>query len=230
MSRLRDRISFRADGPAVGRAGVAVGEIVPRLESGEHWDALAKGLGIERADIVAAVAAEGLGDDHSLGPSLTQTAPRRPKLLGALSEPSLTSSGTKSARAPWLALAAGLLQVHDFWDESHAAAQAADDLGERDTSAYWHGIAHRREPDFGNAAYWFRRVGRHPIFDELARDARSLADADVAGRLEQAWNPTGLIELCSAARPGSREETLARRLQRAEMLRLLEASAEAAGL
>ena len=73
--------------------------------------------------------------------------------------------GPRSSRGPSdglrLALAAGLLQIHDFWDASHEAAQEADDLGERDFSAYWHGIAHRREPDAGNASYWFRRVGRH---------------------------------------------------------------------
>jgi hypothetical protein len=154
-------------------------------------------------------------------------------LLAALSEPALAAAGSRSDRSARLALAAGLLQVHDFWEASHVAAQAADDLGERGTSAYWHGICHRREPDFGNAAYWFRRVGRHAIFDDLAGDARSLIGASgpaAAGRLSRSWDPMGLIELCSTARPGTADETLARRLQRAEMLRLLVASAAHAGL
>jgi hypothetical protein len=129
-----------------------------------------------------------------------------------------------------LALAAGLLQVHDFWNASHEAAQKADDLGERDFSAYWHGIVHRREPDPGNAAYWFHRVGRHPVFTPLADAARPLlaehSDLSLAGRLLSggAWNPSAMIDLCTEARPGTPRETLARRLQRLEMWLLLEAT------
>ena len=82
-----------------------------------------------------------------------------------------------------LNLAAGLLQIHDFWDASHDAAQRADDLGERDFSAYWHGITHRREPDAGNAAYWFRRVGKHAVFKPLAEAGKALLDQDGEGQL-----------------------------------------------
>ena len=233
MSNLRDRISFRAGGLAVGRSGVAVAEVVDRLERDETWDAVAKALGLDPAEIVAALAAEGLGDDEAPGPALVQTPPRRPKLLAALAEPALAAAGLKGDRSRRLALAAGLLQIHDFWDASHHAAQAADDLGERGTSAYWHGIGHRREPDPGNAAYWFRRVGRHPVFDLLAKDARALATADPGldlARFTPVWDPSSLIELATAAKPASPQEALARRLQRLEMLRLLEASAAALGL
>jgi hypothetical protein len=217
MSRLWDRVTFGADGPSVG--GVAVADVIARLESGETWEALAKSLGIGPDDVVAAVATDALGDDESLGPPLVRSRPRRPKLLAALSEPALAPATPKGDRAGRLALAAGLLQVNDFWDASHDATQAADDLGERMTSAYWHEIAHRREPDFGNAAYWCRRVGQHPVF---------AAVAEAAG--DPAWNPLRMIELCASAKPGSREEMRARKLQRFEMLRLLEASAEGIGL
>ena len=129
-----------------------------------------------------------------------------------------------------LALAAGLLQVHDFWDASHDAAQQADDRGERATSAYWHGIAHRREPDASNAAYWFRRVGRHPVFVPLAEAARPLfAEEGLPALAEKliassGWNPGAMTELCTTARPGTPQERLARRIQRLEMWLLLEAS------
>lgn len=235
MSSFWTRVSFRPDGPVVGRSGVAVAAVIERLEAGERWDGLVQAIGLEPADILAALAAEGLGDDGSPGLPLIRSEPRRPRLLGALSELAI-SAGPKADRAARLALAAGLLQVHDFWDASHVAAQAADDLGERGTSAYWHGIAHRREPDAGNAAYWFRRVGRHPVFGPLAEAARPLIEAEGPApwlaRFERpdGWNPVALIELGSASSPGDRREALARRLQRIEMRLLLEASAAGVGL
>ena len=159
--------------------------------------------------------------------------PPRPWLKTALEEPAVAKLLPGASRPARLALAAGLLQIHDFWDSSHKAAQAADDLGERGFSAYWHGIAHRREPDAGNAAYWFRRVGRHAIFGPLAQAARPILEghgddrwtARLAGR--DAWDSQAMIDLCTGARPGSDQETLARRLQRLEMQLLLDATVDA---
>src|SRR4051794_21976116 len=57
----------------------------------------------------------------------------------------------------------GLLLMMGGWQQSHEVAQ---EIGRREGS-YWHAITHRIEPDMGNAGYWFRRVGSHPIFEEL---------------------------------------------------------------
>jgi hypothetical protein len=120
-----------------------------------------------------------------------------------------------------------LLQIYDFWDASHHAAQQADDLGERSVSPYWHGIAHRREPDPGNASYWFRRVGRHPVFAELAEAALPLIEANeptLSGTLlpRGAWDAFAFIDYCTGARAKSLPLALA--LQRLEMILLLGAS------
>jgi hypothetical protein len=230
------RVTSTAEGPWVGEPGVAASAVVERIEAGEPCAAVLKSFSLELGDILAALSFVALGDIDSLGPPLIQTKPKRPGLLKAISEPGLAAAGVRGDRAARLALAAGLLQIHDFWDASHEAAQAADDLGERATSAYWHAIGHRREPDAGNAAYWFRRVGEHSIFDPLNTTARSLIQRDgdptVLARYNRStnWEPSALIELTTRARPGTPAEALARRLQRIEMQLLLEASATAVGL
>jgi hypothetical protein len=54
-------------------------------------------------------------------------------------------------------------------------------------------------------------------------------DAQLANRLIPGgdWNPMVMIELCTQARPGTREESVARKLQRLEMWLLVEATCAA---
>jgi hypothetical protein len=203
---------------------------VEALESGESLARVAGRLELDALDLIAALALAGLGgDDAARAPALVQSAPRRPALQPALEETAWTEVLPRASRTSRLALAAGLLQIHDFWDASHEAAQQADDLGERAVSAYWHGIAHRREPDPGNASYWFRRVGRHPLFEPLAESAKPLLDATLASRLIAGgtWNPYAFIDFCGEARRGTPAESLAKQLQRIEMIALLGPTADA---
>jgi hypothetical protein len=209
------------------REATFVAEVIDRLEGGTAPAQVAAELSLEAIDVVAALAYDALGDEESEGLTLVQTAPRRPKLESALGEKGLAQLWRHGTQPTVLALAAGLLQIHDFWDASHNAAQTADDLGEKSVSAYWHGIGHRREPDAGNATYWFRRVGRHSLFPKLARAAAPLIqsiDPSFKQTLIPAggWDPFAFIDLCT--RRGSGSESLARKLQRLEMLLLLRAS------
>jgi uncharacterized protein (DUF433 family) len=230
------RIDEGSGEPVLKRQGVPVDLVLMRLEVGEPPERLAEGMGLDATDVIAALGFAALGPDGSEGPALVQTRPSRPDLEPALTEPALARLVPQSSRRDRLALAAGLLQLHDFWDASHASAQEADDLGERGVSAYWHGIAHRREPDPGNATYWFRRVGRHPAFVPLLAAARPILlaqdDRGLRAWLDRpdGWDPFAFIDLCNAARPGSVAATLARRLQRLELKVLLEATWAAPGL
>ena len=113
-----------------------------------------------------------------------------------------------TARAPEAAMA-GLWLYFSCLDEAHTLAQAV----ETPDRSFWHGIMHRQEPDAGNAAYWFRRVGKHAVFPPL-RDA-ALALGYACG---PAWDPFAFIEDCEEARrlPGSPREFEMRTLQLAE--------------
>jgi len=111
------------------------------------------------------------------------------------------------AAAPEAALA-GLWLYFSCFEEAHTAAQ---DIPTPDGS-FWHGILHRQEPDAGNAAYWFRRVGSHPIFPALNEEAARSAYATSAE-----WDPFGFVDYCeSARRAGGKTALIAMEVQRAE--------------
>jgi hypothetical protein len=105
-----------------------------------------------------------------------------------------------SGESAGLAKSAALLW-HDHLDESHTVSQ---DLGSTDGS-FLHGIMHRREPDYPNAKYWFRRVGDHPCFPALASAATEYLDAAgdeaLAKRLAPGgqWDPFAFVDAVEAA-------------------------------
>jgi hypothetical protein len=112
---------------------------------------------------------------------------------------------------------AGLWLLHDFLDESHRISQRI----ETPSGSYWHGIMHRREPDYWNAKYWFQRVGRHEIFGRLGALSRELAvDADGPARFlrdQIAWNSPAFVDLCeSVTREAATYELLCRQIARLE--------------
>lgn len=97
------------------------------------------------------------------------------------------------------AVRAGLLLVAEAWEEAHGVAQDLETV----EGSYWHGIVHRREPDVGNATYWFRRVESHPIFETLCAVDRRVSlptkQAFEAITRSGAWDPFTFIELCTGS-------------------------------
>lgn len=101
----------------------------------------------------------------------------------------------------------GLLLRLGCWAESHAVAQ---DVSSAEGS-YWHGIIHRIEPDSANAAYWFRRVGQHPIFPDLLRRVSEIFEngGPKHWRLKSAWDPFLFIDWCEEARQSGGQTEIA---------------------
>ncbi len=119
------------------------------------------------------------------------------------------------ARAPEAALG-GLWLYFSCFDECHTIVQEVNSA----EGSFWHAILHRQEPDSGNAAYWFRRAGTHPIFRSLSKSA-----AEVTARYPEAefrcggkWDPFSFVMFCERARqqPDSPSELAALEIQRAE--------------
>ena len=136
--------------------------------------------------------------------------------LQALDAERLFAPAAIRHRAMADACLAALWLYGDDLDRSHRISQG---LHGRE-GCYWHGIMHRREGDFSNAKYWFRRVGPHPIHEALAGRARKLAREaaeDAALLREQAWDACAFVDLCEAACVGGGGVAdLCREIQRQE--------------
>lgn len=104
------------------------------------------------------------------------------------------------------AIKSGLLLWNDALNDSHDISQGLAN----NTGSYWHGIMHRREPDYRNAKYWFGRVGTHPVYPELREYALALfkETADPTEALsaigkaiesQEHWDVNQFIDWCQAA-------------------------------
>ena len=150
------------------------------------------------------------GSDEPLGDRVGETTPEGEAILPRLRE----TPGDRLLRdrpgKPAELLKAGLLLLHGDLDGSHRIAQAYE--GDRDADA-WHALVHRLEGDYGNSGYWWRRVGEHPIFADLA----AYAGVD-------RWDPDAFTDRYRrAARGGDAAEREAvRSVQAAEFALLLQ--------
>jgi hypothetical protein len=100
----------------------------------------------------------------------------------------------------------GLFLYFSCLKEAH---ELVDDASHAD-GMYWHAIMHRMEGDGGNSGYWFRHVGRHPLFPALATEAAELG----YGKGGE-WDPFAFVRYCEASAQ-SKDDELAKRVQLAE--------------
>jgi hypothetical protein len=97
------------------------------------------------------------------------------------------------------ALIAALWLWHDFLDESHRISQGITS----ETGSFWHAIMHRREGDFSNSKYWYRRCRNHATYAAIAAGAQGIinpypADKSLYRLTSAGWDPDALVDLVEA--------------------------------
>jgi len=114
---------------------------------------------------------------------------------------------------------AGIWLLYDHLEECHRIAQELDTKD----AAYWHAIMHRREGDFSNSKYWWRRVGNHATFPHLCGEAKKLTEKSKASEVtafllkQSRWDPFSFVDLCEACVKGrATAENLCRQIQQKE--------------
>ncbi len=112
------------------------------------------------------------------------------------------------------------MEWHDHHDPAHDLAQDEPSV----EGNFLHAILHRREPDYWNSKYWFRRVEMHPAFMELARlTAPLLAEHGDSGLQRQltpggVWDAFGFVDAVEQAASLSPDHATVQLLKRIQEL------------
>ncbi|MFG0262802.1 MAG: hypothetical protein ACF788_10470 [Novipirellula sp. JB048] len=143
------------------------------------------GFSSELVAAIEAAAMPGLGDGPP--PDEPENSPLHTRLL----DPKLDSAIAAASPLGNQLCRSGLWLLAGDLDRSHQISQQMDEK----EGSFWHGIMHRREGDFSNAKYWFRRVGKHPVITQLI---------ECCGDAYR--TPEDFVDRCANAIGGSPEE------------------------
>jgi len=115
-------------------------------------------------------------------------------------------------------LEAGLWLYVDELDLSHRASQKLA----RPSGSFWHAIMHRREGDFSNSHYWYRKAGQHPVINRIASGGGGAA----AGTAIGGYEPHDFVDRVERAYAKQSDSPELVALQRLEWIALFEYCAE----
>lgn len=191
-----------------------------------------KDIDLERNGVGLIPTQEELSEFPEVIPESTSPGPDWLKSAICSQPPRKLTPGYRSD-ADAVAVKAGYCQWHGWFEESHQLSQSIEGLGTHRSGDYWHAIHHRREADFSNSKYWFRQVGRHPLFPLLADFCRKLFET-VPHRMEglqtlvrnHEWDPFAFVDVCEMVAKGKNSDWgyLARTIQAFEMTQLIQAT------
>ena len=148
----------------------------------------------------------------SLGPDMRAGREPAPTLERVLAE---VFDDTKLQPSTQPLVRSLVLLWHDHLDESHSLSQNIHNAD----GSFLHGIMHRREPDYGNAKYWFHRVGAHACYPMISEKVAGALDDAIPGNLKSKlvragrWDAFAFVDACESAWR-ARDQTTIEILQR----------------
>lgn len=211
---------------AAAEAGKRAIEIADKLASGTKIYELPGATGMSQVQVVAGLLFASLGSNARPALGLKRGTPRPGSYETALS-PMAIGKLLKTTREERYALSAGLLQAVDHWTASHEAAQEIEQGPAAKIGACWHAIAHRREPDAFNAGYWVRKAGVWPATANqqmINLASRYNISPDMKFFKGEQWQPDAFFDAVARGKGSGLEENLLLRLQRIEIMALLDAT------